>query len=347
MFTTWFHYLPVGLAGEFISWVIITGLLLIVSRIFFTVVGKQLADLHKHFIVMVEKFFNRAVIGYGALSLGIALAHDYNDMANRIIQLRSIFLTSIVVWFLFTLKNDFEKYLLKERAKNSSDRALIGALGKLLTIVLIIVAGLSTLNIVGFPLQALLTIGGISGLAVSWASKEFIANFFGGLMIFISRPFTIGDRIVVASKHIEGDVEMIGWYSTIIRNVDKRPLFIPNALLTGAIIENVSRMSHRRFETSLDLDYNDLSKIRTIVDQIEQLLRTHKKIDQNEMIKVHFAEFGDYALKINIRAFTQTMSSVEFAKVEQELLIALGELLEHAGLQMPFPTTSIILKKSE
>jgi MscS family membrane protein len=347
MFTSWFHYLPIGLAGELLSWIIITVSLLIARSIVVALIGKQLAHLHKHFIIMTGMFFNRTVIGYGALSLGIALAHDYNDITNRIIQLRTIFLTSMVVWFLFTLKNNFEKYLLKERAKNSSDRALIGALGKLLTIVLLIFAALSALNVVGFPLQALLTIGGISGLAVSWASKEFIANFFGGLMIFISRPFTIGDRIIVTSKHIEGDVEMIGWYSTIIRNVDKRPLFIPNALLTGAIIENVSRMSHRRFETSLDLDYNDLSKIRTIVDQIEQMLRRHKKIDQNEMIKVHFAEFGDYALKINIRAFTQIVSSIEFAKIEQDILLALGELLEHAGLQMPLPTTSVLLKKSE
>ena len=302
---------------------------------------------------MNNKWFNYvpvtlvASIGYFLFSLCLFFTADYSEIANRIIQIRSIFLTGMVLFLLFKLKNDFEAHSLKVYAKNSSDRAFIGAVGKFFTIVLLIITCLSALNIVGFPLQALLTIGGVSGLAVSWASKEFIANFFGGLMIFISRPFTLGDRIVVTGKNIEGDVEKIGWHSTVVRNMDKRPIFIPNALLTGAVIENVSRMSHRRFETVLDLEYSDFGKIRTIVEQLENFLRTHKDIEQNEMIRVYFSEFGSYALKISIKAFTQPLSSVAFAKVEQELLLSLGELIEHEGLRMPIPTSSVILKKDE
>lgn len=286
-----------------------------------------------------------AALGYILFSICIIFFYNYHEVTSRIIQARSIFLTGMVIFLLFKLKHDLEVHLMNAYAKNSSDRAFIGAIGKLLTILLLVLTCLSALSILGVPLQALLTIGGVSGLAVSWASKEFIANFFGGLMIFISRPFTIGDRIVVMGKNIEGDVEKIGWHSTVVRNVDKRPIFIPNALLTGAVIENVSRMSHRRFETTLDLEYADFGKISMIVEQIEVFLKNHKKIDSKEMIRVHFGMFGDYALKIQIRAFTYVVSSSEFVKIEQELLLGLGDLINQAGAHMAYPTSSIILRQ--
>ena len=98
----------------------------------------------------------------------------------------------------------------------------------------------------GYSISGVLAFGGIGGIAVGFAAKDLLANFFGGLMIYLDRPFSVGDWIRSPDKNIEGTVEEIGWRLTRIRTFDKRPLYVPNSTFTQISVENPSRMLNRR-----------------------------------------------------------------------------------------------------
>ena len=112
------------------------------------------------------------------------------------------------------------------------------ALAKLLRLSIVISAVLVALPTVGIEITALLAFGGVGGLAVGFAAQDLLSNFFGGLMIYLDRPFTIGDWIRSPDREIEGTVESIGWRLTVVRTFDKRPLYIPNSVFTTLTVEN-------------------------------------------------------------------------------------------------------------
>ena len=108
-------------------------------------------------------------------------------------------------------------------------------MAKLLRLSVAITAFLVIIQTLGYSVSGLLAFGGVGGLAVGFAAKDLLANFFfGGLMIHLDRPFTIGDWISSTDREIEGVVENIGWRLTIIRAFDKRPIYIPNSLFTDS-----------------------------------------------------------------------------------------------------------------
>ena len=87
-------------------------------------------------------------------------------------------------------------------------------------------------------------------------------------MIYLDRPFSVGDWIRSPDKEIEGTVEDIGWRLTRIRTFDKRPLYIPNSIFASISVENPSRMSNRRIYEKIGIRYDDVSKMNTIVTEV-------------------------------------------------------------------------------
>ncbi len=114
-----------------------------------------------------------------------------------------------------------------------------------------------------------ISISGVLAFAVSvvycrLCGQGFACKFFGSLMIYLDRPFSIGDWVRSPDREIEGTVEDIGWRLTKIRTFDKRPLYIPNAMFNTVILENPSRMTNRRIYETFGLRYSDSAKIGDI-----------------------------------------------------------------------------------
>lgn len=263
---------------------------------------------------------------------------------------KNLAIVVIFTWMLIVWKGKVEKaFLAKASTKDfsASDRELISVVGKLTTILVLIVSGFMVLDILDVPLQALLAFGGIGSLAVTWAAKDVIANFFGGAMIFINRPFVVGDWIKSSNKNFEGVVEEIGWYMTRIRKFERVPTFIPNAVITDAIIENPGRMYNRRIKKTVGVRYDDVHCIPEIVSKIESMLKYHPDIDQNQFLFVHFVEFGPYSLDINIYTFTKTTKWAKFRSVQQDVLLKIAEIIEGCGAEIAFPTSTVHLLPSQ
>ena len=106
------------------------------------------------------------------------------------------------------------------------------------------------------------------GIAVGFAAKDLLANFFGGLMVYLDRPFAIGDWIRSPDREIEGTVEEIGWRVTCIRTFDKRPIYVPNSVFTQVTVENPSRMLNRRIYETIGVRYDDAAKVRDIITDV-------------------------------------------------------------------------------
>lgn len=120
------------------------------------------------------------------------------------------------------------------RTASAWDDALIKAIRKPLTLIL------------GFSLSGVLAFGGIGGIAVGFAAKDMLANFFGGLAIYLDRPFIVGEWIRSPDHEIEGTVEHIGWRQTRVRAFNKNPIYVPNSLFSTIVVETPTRTRSSR-----------------------------------------------------------------------------------------------------
>jgi len=288
----------------------------------------------------------KIIFGYGLFTTLAALLCQNPLFQKNILQGRSIFMIAMITWILFKWKTSFIELMVTKVVKHTdhrSDKLMIDALSKLVSIAIIAVAGLMTLEVLGVPLQALAAFGGVSGIAVGWAAKDIIANFFGGLMIYINRPFIIGDWIRSDNKNFEGVVEAIGWYMTSLRTLDRRPTSVPNSLITGAIIENSGRMYNRRIKFGMGLRYEDIDKVQAVSADIEQMLRSNNEIAQNLMLTVDLVAFDPYSVNVEVYAFTKVTGLDDFRRVQQDVLLNIHDIVIKHGAQVALPTSSVKL----
>ena len=222
------------------------------------------------------------------------------------------------------------------------DLATIQAIKKVSSLAVWVITAITGLQTLGFDLTAVLTVGGIGGVALGFASRDVVANFFGGLMIYTMQPFRAGDWVRSPDRNIEGTVEEIGWYQTRIRTFDKRPLYVPNAIFPGIAVENPSRMLHRRIKETIGIRYHDFARMRPIVDEVRQMLKNHPDIQtEGQILMVNFDAFAASSLDFFIYTFTKTTNWAEFHMIKQDVLLRVGEIIEKHGAQIAFPTRTL------
>ena len=160
-------------------------------------------------------------------------------------------------------------------------------------------------------------------------------------MIYLDRPFAIGDWIRSPDRDIEGTVESIGWRLTVVRTFDKRPLYIPNSIFNTLALENPSRMLNRRIKETIGLRYQDASKIDAIVNAVKKMLMAHEEIDQSQTLMVNFNSYGPSSLDFFIYTFTKTTSWVRYHEIKQDVMIKIINIVHDHGADFAFPTRTI------
>ncbi|WP_291992116.1 mechanosensitive ion channel family protein [Candidatus Accumulibacter sp. ACC003] len=257
--------------------------------------------------------------------------------------LRTIGVIACIAWFLVRFVGNVQDSIIDQRLARgeSIDRTTVDAIGKLLHVSVLITAVLVGLQSLGFSISGVLAFGGIGGVAVGFAAKDLLANFFGGLMVYLDRPFEVGDWIRSPDKEIEGTVEEIGWRLTRIRTFDKRPLYIPNGIFTQIALENPSRMSNRRIKEMVGVRYDDIGKVAAIAADIKAMLRAHREIDQQQTMIVNFDQFSASSLDILVYTFTRTTVWVEYHEIKQDVLLKVAEIVARNGAEIAFPTRTL------
>jgi len=254
--------------------------------------------------------------------------------------IRTIGVIACISWFIVRLIRDMQNAFIRQKTERGQavDRTTIDAIGQVLRILVVIGAFLVSLQSLGFSVSGVLAFGGIGGIAIGFAAKDLLANFFGGLMIHLDRPFAVGDWIRSSEKQIEGNVEYIGLRITRIRTFDKRPLYVPNSIFTNITVENPSRMSNRRINETIGVRYEDIGKVAGIVDDIRAMLLNHPEIDQSQTLVVTFTKFNDFSLDIMVNTFTRTTSGPRFYEAKQDVLLKIADIIAKRGADIAYPT---------
>lgn len=250
----------------------------------------------------------------------------------------------IVAWGLLRFVSSAERFFTTPgRGRRQVDRTTADAIAKLVRLVVVILAGLTVLQSAGVSISGILAFGGIGGIAVGFAAKDLLANFFGGLMVYMDRPFRVGDWIRSPDKEIEGTVEYIGWRLTRIRTFDKRPLYVPNATFANIAVENPSRMSNRRIYEHIGVRYDDAAKVKQIVDGVREMLRAHPEIDTRQTLIVHLNRFGPSSLDFMVYTFTKTTNWVKFHEIKEDVMLKIADIIFSHGAEFAFPTQTVHL----
>lgn len=243
---------------------------------------------------------------------------------------------TVLGWFLFRWKNQWvaEMKTLSEDHKVAWTPTQLDLVNKLSTIIISVVIGISLLEASGRDVQTILAFGGIGGLVIAFASQQVIANFFGGMMIYVTRPFSIGENIILPERKIEGMIEEIGWYMTRLRNVEKRPVYIPNSIFTQTFVVTHSRMSHQLIKEVISIRQEDLVVLTKILDDIISVLEKHPKIDQNQKKKAFLIALAPSSLDIEISAYVAVRHNAEFDSIRQSILLEVGQIIQKHGAQV-------------
>jgi MscS family membrane protein len=264
------------------------------------------------------------------------------DPINRLalIFLGTIFLTNFI-------KRAERNLVHPEYMAQPMDATTVRAVGKLLRASVIITGVLIAMQLFGYSISGLLAFGGIGGIAVGFAAKDLLANFFGGLMIYLDRPFSVGEWIRSPDKEIEGTVEDIGWRLTRIRTFDKRPLYIPNSVFASISVENPSRMSNRRIHETVGIRYQDISSMDAIVTQVTAMLMAHPEIDTNQTMIVNFNKFSASSVDFFVYTFTKTTNWIDFHQIKQDVLLRVAEIVAANSAEIAFPTSTLHIASEE
>jgi MscS family membrane protein len=260
--------------------------------------------------------------------------------------IRNATIITALGYFLTLAIGRIEKTFLSD-GKGMVDPTTLDALSKLARISVFITAALMILQTLGFSISGVLAFGGIGGVAVGFASKDLLSNFFGGFIIYMDRPFAVGDWVRSPDREIEGTVENIGWRVTRIRTFDKRPLYIPNSVFSHISVENPSRMSNRRIKETIGIRYDDAAKIESIINQVKKMLQTHPDIDAEKTLIVNFNFFALSSLDFFIYTFTKTTDWIEYHEVKQDVLLKIIKIVEENGAEFAFPTSTMHLAHQE
>ena len=256
---------------------------------------------------------------------------------------RNIGVIAIFAWFLVRFITRAEENIINSSIREDAtyDRTTADAIAKLLRMSIVITSILVILQTLGYSISGVLAFGGIGGIAVGFAAKDLLANFFGGLMVYLDRPFNVGDWIRSPDKEIEGTVERIGWRLTVIRTFDKRPLYVPNSIFTTISVENPSRMTNRRIYETIGVRYDDAGKLAGIIEDVKAMLKAHPEIDTDNTMIVNFNKFATSSLDFFVYTFTRTTNWIKFHEIKQDVLLKIIEIIEGHGAECAFPTSTL------
>ena len=259
------------------------------------------------------------------------------------ISLRSFATIALLLWFVLRFIKALETVYIRghRKQKKQYDKTTVRAVCQITRIAACSIALLVYMQTRNINISAILTVGGASGIVIGFAAKDLMSNFFGGLMLYLDRPFSIGDWIRSPDREIEGTVEHIGFRITRIRTFSKRPLYVPNGVFLNISVENPSRMSNRQIKTRIGIRYEDAPKMSAIVADVEDMIRNHPTIDTHQYLMVRFDEFGPSSINFLIYCFTKTTNWADYLLYQQDVYIKTIAIIEKHGAECAFPTTTL------
>ena len=229
---------------------------------------------------------------------------------------------------------------LATKTESTLDDQLVPLMRKTLKAFVIIVGTLfilrDGLNLDIIPFLTGLSIGGV---AIALAAQDTIKNFFGSVMIFIDKPFQVGDWIT--SGDIDGTVEEVGFRSTRIRTFRNSLMYVPNGKIADAILDNHGLRQYRRFYTTLTVTYDTPPElIDEFVKGLREIVLAHPDT-RKDMFHVYFNNLSSYSQDIMFYIFFEVPNWGEELRCRHEILVQIVKLANSIGVRFAFPTQTL------
>ncbi|WP_293302749.1 mechanosensitive ion channel family protein [Pedobacter sp. UBA4863] len=253
-----------------------------------------------------------------------------------------LFLIVLSIFWIVLRIIDFIAHVLLARSaktKNKADDQLVPFIKELLKFLVSFIGFFVLLGYV-FEVNAvsLITGLGIGGIAIAMAAKDSLENLLGSFLIFMDKPFTVGD--VVKVDGIEGTIERVGFRSTVLRSADKTTYIIPNRSMIDGVLENLTMRNARRVKFDIGLTYETSNEaLKKIIVEINEFLKGNTGTTD---ATVAFDSFGDSALNIQIIYLVPMKKEFDLAKVKEEVNFKIIEIVEQNGSEFAYPTQRTI-----
>jgi small conductance mechanosensitive channel len=236
-------------------------------------------------------------------------------------------------WLINTLTRKVGGLLNQRRV----DQALHGFVRSLAGMSLKVLLLISVASMIGVETTSFIAMIGAAGLAIGLALQGSLANFAGGVLIMLFRPFKIGDWI--EAQGVSGSVDNIQIFHTVLKTGDNKVVVVPNGSLSNGHITNYSTEPTRRVDIAVNIDYNsDIKLARSVLLAIAQDPRVLRDVEP----QVHVTGLGESAVHLVLRIWVarENYWPVTFAFTEQA-----KERLTEAGVEIPFPQRVVHLRQ--
>ena len=209
-------------------------------------------------------------------------------------------------------------------------------------VLIYIIAIFLVLAILEINLTGLIAGLGLSGVIVTLAAQDTAKNLFGGAMIFIDKPFVVGDWIEM--DNYEGTIEDITFRTTRIRTFENALVNIPNAMIADASVTNWSKMEKRRYKTNLCVELDTpLEKLELLKARIEKMLQERESVFDDSII-VRFDQITDNGINLLIYTYTNSVSYASYLKEIEDINMKIMKILREENIELAYDTKTVYVK---
>lgn len=280
---------------------------------------------------------------YGTIRLTF-LSVEIKTWLDRVYAALFIVTLTVIAWRLIDSIVVWYRQEVEPKHPEHQTDTLVILLSRAARLFLLSVSLIMLLSLYNINVGALIAALGVAGLALSLAAQDTLSNMISGVIILLDRPFRVGDRIEIQSLGTWGDVMDIGLRSTRIRTRDNRMVIVPNAQIGSDQVINYSFPDPQyRIEIEVGIGYGqDLEFVRqTIIEAV----RPVEGVLQGRPVEALYVKMAEQAMIFRIRWWIE--SYIDTRRIFDRVNTALQKALDEAGIETPFPTYTIQMKKDE
>lgn len=267
---------------------------------------------------------------------------EYLDMAYDLVIVYGMkVVTAIIVLLIgLFLISRFVKFLDRLMEKRDVNVSLRSFLRPLVSILLKVVLFISIAGMVGIETTSFIAVLGAAGLAIGLALQGTLANFAGGVMILLFKPFKVGD-LIESQGHL-GSVKEIHIFVTILLTPENKTVILPNAAVSSNDIVNYTTEGVIRVDMVFGISYE--SNIKTAKDVLQKIIENHPKVLKDPAPFVGVKELGDSSVNLAVRPYSKPE---DYWEVYFDVYEAGKIALDEAGITIPFPQMDVHMNKLE
>lgn len=183
----------------------------------------------------------------------------------------------------------------------------------------------------GIETASIVAILGSAGLTIGLAFQGSLSNFAGGMLILLTKPFVLGDYVVVSGIGAEGTVDDIGMFYTRLMTVDNRSIVVPNGVMSNTTVTNVTFYDVRKLEVIVGVSYNsDIDKVKRV---LSELLDSEGFVVHDKEKQIFVSELNSSSIDMGMRFFVKKS---EYWTSKWQILEDIKKTFDKNGIEIPF-----------